>query len=422
MAKILYVVHRFWPYQGGSEQLFFEMARRTAAQGHQVTVFTTDTWDIQHLEAQGKKRLESLDETTEGIRIRRFRVRHLPRQRQLLRWLARMPLRSFRQLFGYPHILVPGLSATCFTTGERFDLIHAGVFPHTMLVASAYAYCRRHRVPFVCEPLLNLGEFHSAMSNPHFLSSEQLWLLQRADAVVTITDFEKEVLMAKGFAAGKITVASPGVSVEDMSGGQGAVFRQRHGIEIPMVLQVSTQTFDKGSIHTVEALKLLWERGWDVSLVMIGQVLTDFASYLAAQSQSVRKRVVVLDYVSAQEKKDAYAACDLFVMPSRADAFGIVYLEAWVYKKPVLAAAAGGVPRVVRDGHNGLLVPFGDPYMLAEYIAKVLADRALGRRLGENGARDVTARYSWEQCTTSVLEVYRRLLLQDDVSNGRSTG
>lgn len=410
MARILYIVHRFWPYQGGSEQLYFEMARRAAAHGHEVTVFTTDAWDIEHLTSRKKSRLDVLEESVDDVRIRRFRVRHLPRQQSLMRWLSRLPVRSFRQLLGYPYILVPGLTAACITSNEKFDLVHAGVFPHTALVASAYLYCRRHRVPLVCEPLLNLGEFHSAVNNPHFLGAEQLWLLERADAIITITGFESDVLIEKGIDGGKISVASPGVSIEGIAGGNGDAFRQRHAIDGPIVLQVSTQTFDKGSVHTVEALKLLWERGWTVNLVLIGQVLTDFSAYIAAQPADIRKRIVMLDYVGAQEKKDAYAACDVFVMPSRADAFGIVYLEAWAYAKPVLAAAAGGVPRVVEDGHNGLLVPFGDTYMLAEYIAKLLREPAIGKRLGHNGAKSLKERYRWAQCAERVLNVYERLL------------
>lgn len=410
MARILYVIHRFWPYMGGSERLFFELARRTAAQGHAVTVFTTDAWDIEHLDHPGKKRIESLRETTAGLQIRRFRVRHLPRQRQWLRWLSRLPLRSCRQLFGYPHILVPGLSWSLWTGRQQFDLVHAGVFPHTCLVASAYVYCRRQQVPLICQPLLNLGEFHSAMNNPYFLSAEQLWLLSRANAILTITAFEKEVLMAKGISGEKITVASPGVTPAEVLGGDREAFRQRYRVTNPIVLQVSTQTFDKGSVHTVEALKLLWERGLDVTLVMVGQVMSDFAEYLAVQAPSVRERVLVLDYVSEREKKNAFAACDLFVMPSRADAFGLVYLEAWLYKKPVIACCAGGVPRVIDDGQSGFLVPFGDCYMLAEYIAKLLSDRPLAARMGEKGYQEVIARYSWEQSYAKVQEAYRQLL------------
>jgi len=64
MAKVLYVIHRFWPYMGGAERHFFELARRTAALGHTVSVFATDAWDIEHLNHAGRKRIERLREQT----------------------------------------------------------------------------------------------------------------------------------------------------------------------------------------------------------------------------------------------------------------------------------------------------------------------------------------------------------------------
>jgi glycosyltransferase involved in cell wall biosynthesis len=410
MSKILYITHRFWPYQGGSELLFYELARRSARQGHEVTVFTTDTWDIEHFHLRGKKRFENVKEESEEVHIRRFRVRHFSYQQQWMRWLSRLPFRICRQLFGYPFVLVPGLSWSLMTMGRQFDLVHAGVFPHTYLIASAYAYCRRHGIPFVCQPLLNLGEFHSAMRNPRFLSREQLWLLSRADAIITITEFEKEVLSAKGLSPERITVASPGVAPEQILGGDGETFRRQHGIQNPIVLQVSTQTFDKGSMTTVEALKLLWRKGRKITLVMIGQPMSDFARYIDNQLPEIRERILVLDYVADEVKRNAYAACDMLVMPSRADAFGIVFLEAWIYKKPVIGCFAGGIPRVIDEGETGFLIPFGDSFMLSEYIAMLLSDCSLARSMGEKGYQQATRNYTWDECANRVQNVHERLL------------
>src|SRR5436190_5904813 len=90
VASILYVVHRFWPYQGGSERYFFEIARRTAADGHRVTVATTDAWDAGHLHFRRKKRIEKLTDDVDGVHIRRFRVRHFFYQQRILPRLSRL--------------------------------------------------------------------------------------------------------------------------------------------------------------------------------------------------------------------------------------------------------------------------------------------------------------------------------------------
>ena len=102
------------------------------------------------------------------------------------------------------------------------------------------------------------------------------------------------------------------------------------------------------------------------------------------------------------------------VMPSRADSFGIVYLEAWLHRKPVIGCYAGGVSGVVEDGWSGCLVPFGDVYMMAEYIAMLLSDRTLAARMGEQGYQEVMTKYTWEQSWSKVQEVYDRLLARGE--------
>ena len=94
-------------------------------------------------------------------------------------------------------------------------------------------------------------------------------------------------------------------------------------------MQISTQTHDKGSHHAVEALKVLWRRGVKVKLVLIGQILKEFEEYLIRQKSEVFENTIILSYASEQDKNDAIDGCDVFLMPSKSDSFGLVYLEAW---------------------------------------------------------------------------------------------
>jgi glycosyltransferase involved in cell wall biosynthesis len=418
VASILYVVHRFWPYQGGSERYFFEIAKRTAADGHRVTVATTDAWDAAHLHFRKMKRIESLHEDVDGVTIRRFRVRHFVGQHRILPRLARL-MPTEHPVFDRPHLLVPGLSWWLRHTSEKFDLVHAGVFPHAPLMAAAAAYCRTHGVPYVAQPMLNAGEPYRALENEQFLSPKLLSLLDPAAAILTNTSYENELLVEKGVPADKISVASPAVNAAEVMGGDGAAFRAKHGISGRILLQISTQTHDKGSWHTVEAFRQLQEAGRPVTLVLIGSLETDFRKFFDLQPESVRKGVRLLDYVSEQEKKDALAACDVFVMPSRADSFGIAYLEASLYQKPVIGCYAGGVPRVIQEGVDGCLIPFGDVDMLASYVAMLLDDPAKAAAMGARGREKVLARYQWESTQAVVRDVYHRCLSVERPSLGR---
>ena len=102
-----------------------------------------------------------------------------------------------------------------------------------------------------------------------------------------------------------------------------------------------------------------------------------------------RANLLDLGYVSEEEKRDAFDACDLFVMPSRYDSFGIVYLEAWRCGKPVIGARVGAIPEVIEEGKDGLLVEFGDVDQLASAMLHLLNHPDLCREMGEAGRKKV---------------------------------
>lgn len=88
----------------------------------------------------------------------------------------------------------------------------------------------------------------------------------------------------------------------------------------------------------------------------------------------------------------------------------MVLLEAWLYRRPVIAAEAGGIPGVVDNGKNGILVPFGDIPLLANAIQLLIGDPELNRALGENGYRKLMENYTWDRVTDRVLDAYRDVL------------
>jgi len=103
---------------------------------------------------------------------------------------------------------------------------------------------------------------------------------------------------------------------------------------------------------------------------------------------------------------DMFDACDVFVMPSRADSFGIVYLEAWARGKPVVAARAGAMPDVIRHGVDGVLVEFGNVKGIADAITSLLRDKGLRERLGDAGRRRVVEEHDWSIIGEKTKEVY----------------
>jgi glycogen synthase len=125
-----------------------------------------------------------------------------------------------------------------------------------------------------------------------------------------------------------------------------------------------------------------------------------------ARRIGVGDRVRFLGFFAHERLPAALAHADLLVLPSLYEELGTVLLEAMWAGLPIVASRTGGIPDVIEDGVNGLLVPPGEPEALARAIDRVLADRALAYRLRE-GARARGKDYDWEVLAGRVLQVYR---------------
>jgi glycosyltransferase involved in cell wall biosynthesis len=115
-----------------------------------------------------------------------------------------------------------------------------------------------------------------------------------------------------------------------------------------------------------------------------------------AAEQQVADGVHFLEGLSQRELAACYAAAEIFALPSTGEGFGLVFLEAMAFGKPVVGADAGGIPDLIRDGSNGLLIPPNDPDALAQGLSRLLQDEALRGKLGECGAAMVRREYEFD--------------------------
>jgi L-malate glycosyltransferase len=109
----------------------------------------------------------------------------------------------------------------------------------------------------------------------------------------------------------------------------------------------------------------------------------------------------------------AYSAADVFVMPSLQEAFGLTALEAISCGVPVAAFDAGGISDTVLHERTGLLAPVGDTTGLAAAIEKILGNRELGWRLGDEGRSHALNQFSMQRNADNYTALYRRLLGSD---------
>ena len=415
--KVLHVIQRYYPYIGGAEQVFFEIGARLARDGESVTVYTTNAWDLERFWRADKRAIQLENETLDRVYIQRFPIEYLPfsalafpaikRGMALVAALSdnSLPL-LFRMARYVPY--VPALNDALATTAERFDLAHTANISLDSSVVATYQFARRTKIPFVITPFLHLGESDDATVVRFYTLPHQIEMLRRADAVIVMTEREGNALRERGVAPEKIHRIGAGVEPAELLGGDGARFRQAHNLSAPIVTFIGTAAYDKGTTHLTQAMRRVWETR-DATLILAGAQLSDFDKFFAAQPPEVQKRVRRLGFISAQEKRDLLAATDIFAMPSRTDSFGIVYLEAWLYDKPVIGARAGGVPDVIDDGQNGFLVKFGDTEAIAARILELLEHRALAERLGRHGHQKVLREMTWARQYAKVKELYQAL-------------
>jgi glycosyltransferase involved in cell wall biosynthesis len=167
-----------------------------------------------------------------------------------------------------------------------------------------------------------------------------------------------------------------------------------------LVLLVARLDPMKGQDAVIKAIPKVKKDFPNVRLVLIGNGsfssskrglgLSKSAKWLGelrklTKSLHVESSVVFAGYFPQRLLNAAYDACDMAVLPSRQEGFGLVVVESWLYKKPTLVSTKAGIAELIDDGRNGLLIDPTDPAAIAEKITAVLTDEKLASQVGENG-------------------------------------
>ncbi len=418
---ILHIIQRYWPVRGGAELHFGEISERLAADGHQVTVATTDARDFELFWRPSARRLEDATDNHAGVHILRFPVRHLPlpslaypgmrRLLWILSHLRPVPVDVLSRLARWTP-WVPGLWRWLRKTDQPFDLVAGMTITFEPLLEAGLRFARRRGIPFVVYPLTHLGAgpkpAQDALSR-FYTMRHQVDLVRRSDAVVAQTPAERDFYVSRGVDAAKLHVVGPGFTPADVLGGNAKRFRARHGLRHPIVFMLTSMSYDKGVNLTIAAMERLWAQGCEAHLVLAGSVLESFAATFRRLPAETKERILLLGSVTDEEKRDLLAAGDVMAMPSRTDSFGIIYLEAWAYGTPVIGARTWGVMDVIDDRRDGLLVPFGDVSALSDALAYLLEHPGEARAMGEGGRTKALRDHTWDRKIPQIHNLYREL-------------
>lgn len=187
----------------------------------------------------------------------------------------------------------------------------------------------------------------------------------------------------------------------------GHAVRKRLGIkDYPIILFVGGLIQRKGIEYLLEAAKSVLSKLENARFIIVGE--GPRRGYLEQLSKKlgISPNVVFAGRVSFAELPLFYAACDVFVLPSIAEAFGIVVIEAMSTGKPVIGSRVGGIPDMIEDGVNGYLVPSKKPSEIADRVIELLGDPKKAEMMGRQGRRLVKERFAIDKRVDQIMEVY----------------
>jgi glycosyltransferase involved in cell wall biosynthesis/SAM-dependent methyltransferase len=147
--------------------------------------------------------------------------------------------------------------------------------------------------------------------------------------------------------------------------------------------------------------------GMDTNLAPNGGSYREFL--LQNLDKKYHKKVRFVGYVDDNELKDYYRNCDIFVAPSLYESFGLIYLEAMAWGKPVIGCDAGGAPETIEGGETGIIIQPEDENALAEAIMK-LKDEGLRSEMGEKGRRRVENDFSNKIMAENTYKIYNDVI------------
>ncbi len=225
--------------------------------------------------------------------------------------------------------------------------------------------------------------------------------LLRADLLISVSEHGAKILENMGVPAARIRVVPPGFDR----------FSKGKGIEPPVrggavrALCVAQWIPRKGILDLVRAWTLHERPG--ASLELVGETDADpayAASVNAAIADASGASIIVSGPVDDATLGAAYAAADLFVLPSLYEGYGVVYAEALAYGLPVIAYDVGPVPGLVGE-EAGLLVPLGDVGALSGALNLLLKDPASRSRMSAAARRRAEELSRWEDTVAGFVQV-----------------
>lgn len=404
---ILHIPRRFAPAEwGGTETVVLEISREQLCAGWQPKIFTTAALSTKS------------EEVFSGIPVRRFKYCYpylglSTSEQQALdkKGGSAVSMGMFRALLREPdvrlfHLHTMGRLSAQVRTAARWRKkpylvsLHGGAFD-----------TREAELKTMSDPTRGKPEWGKILGA--IFGSHRV--LSQADHIICVGQAEYEAARQK-LPHDRVSALPNGVDPQKFRRGDGPAFRRKHGLPVDafVILCLSRIDTQKNQLALVEALARLRATQPAAMLVLIGpETMPDYAAGVRrlAEQRNLTPHLRMLPGLRTDDSDlvNAYHACDVFALPSNHEPFGIVVLEAWCARRPVVVSRVGGLRTLVREGETGL---FFEPTaadaveQLAERLARFAAQPLLRSHCAEAGWQEVQTHYTWSAVNDKLEAIY----------------
>lgn len=385
--KISYFINYPPPFVGGLQNVCLRVAKRFQETGADVSIVGFPA------EINGPENSESKKSWVyEGVQV--CELRRGPLEDYLLRLVPVLKKRKvtfpLARLF-FEMAYARQISGLC-PGSHVFHYFGTGMEMNGYAVAKA---ARSTGANFFIDPALHAGQWGDSQIDAP--------LYQAADFIFPYSEFEVGILRKLGVHKNQIHKVMCGM--EFINDGNASRFKKKHQVEGPIILFLGRKTQMKGASRLLAAWPSVIEKFPRATPVFAGASKWKDVEIEKWKSQSSNPRILDLDDISEEEKQDALAACDVLCVPSEGESFGMVYYEAWAYKKPVVALDLPVLRESIGAIEGGILTD-QQPESIAKALVNLLENAELRSRLGSNGF-ELAQKHDWPLALNSYMAAYR---------------
>ena len=427
--KIAYVIPQYLPSTSGDVRETHKLARYAVEKGDTVTVYTTDAGSEDAVSSNRGVILKERSQIIDGIKVLRYpiqtrflskfkflvdRERQLKNTQEIGQFIRGMSSASGFKKSGLDNLrslvmtLRPPLSIGLYKSlleARDYDIYHAvGISLSNALYA--YQASLKNGIPLVIKPA-----FHPA--DKLYYNPANIKILKHAYAIIANTGAETEIFGKFGIDTAKIKVIGCGVDLDAYSNVNLAEVQKIrsacrfHDYDLN-ILFISRLQKEKGLFNVIDAVIELNGTGRKIQALIAG---ADFAtnSLLIKQAAAKYSFIKYLGRIPEETKINLLHACDALVVPSIVDSFGIVYIEAWACKKPVIGADIPSTRSLISYGEDGFYVEYGDKKDLTDKIAYLANNYENRVSMGKCGYEKVQEKYTDRKIFDNTYQIYAEL-------------